>query len=125
MDCMEFMWDDVGTLKDDVIKIWTNDSSVSTLKHRSNKYRISANMESIKCRKFQIVVAIIFLLCHENLNTFLTRLRKLFIGRKLCICRNTVFISLRGTVESRRELEQGKTTMNGNKLPPPRSILQN
>ena len=34
-----------------------------------------------KCRKFQIVVAIVFPLCNENLNTFLTRIWKLFKGR--------------------------------------------
>ena len=29
MDCAEFMWDDVGPLKDESIKLWTNDTSVS------------------------------------------------------------------------------------------------
>ena len=36
--------------------------------------------EFLKCRKFQIVVAKIFPLCNENLNSFLTRLWKLFKG---------------------------------------------
>ena len=36
MDCMEFMWDDFGPLKDDIRKLWTNDTSVSTLKYRLN-----------------------------------------------------------------------------------------
>ena len=44
--------------------------------------RIVSFFESLKCRKFQIVVAIIILLCDENMNSFLTRLRKLFKGGK-------------------------------------------
>ena len=55
MDCTEFMWDDVGPLKDEAIKLWTNDTSVSTLKYRLNTVFPLLNMESIKCRKFQIV----------------------------------------------------------------------
>ena len=47
-------------------------------------YRISENrfifFYSLRYRKFQIVVAIIFSLCNENLNSFLTRLRKLSKG---------------------------------------------
>ena len=40
--------------------------------------------ESLKCRKFQIVVAIIFSFCNENLNSFLSRLQKLFLN-SFCI----------------------------------------
>ena len=46
-------------------------------------HTVNANsfFESVKCRKFQTVVATIFpLKCNENLNTFLNRLRKLFKG---------------------------------------------
>ena len=37
-------------------------------------------LESLKYKKNQIVFTIIFPLCNENLNTFLTRLRKLSKG---------------------------------------------
>ena len=53
---------------------------------KNSKCRISVNsfcgnwsfFEFVKCRQFPIVPAIIFLLCNENLNSFLTRLQKLF-----------------------------------------------
>ena len=52
---------------------------------KTNEYRTSANslrgnffFLSSNCRKFQIVVAIIFPLCNEIFNNFLTRLQKLF-----------------------------------------------
>ena len=45
---------------------------------RLDIYLFQFFFESLKCRKFRIVVAIIFSLCNENLSTFLTRLQKLF-----------------------------------------------
>ena len=49
MDCMEFMWDDVGPLKDDIIKIWTNDTSVSKLKNRlSTVFLLIWNIENVE-----------------------------------------------------------------------------
>ena len=49
MDCMEFMWDDVGPLKDDIIKIWTNDTSVSKLKNRlSTVFPLIWNIENVE-----------------------------------------------------------------------------
>ena len=50
--------------------------------------------EFLGCRKFHIVSAIIFLLCNQNLNSFLTWLQKQFKGgnysREETICGNTV-----------------------------------